>query len=71
MRSADSVQPTKSMVQIKGNSNFELGTPICFVYVENYFLTIIKHIADLSSKLEFPFVNLSLKLFNWQSSSHL
>ena len=50
----------------KGNSNFELR-----VNGENYFLAIIKHIAVLSSKLEFPFVNLSLKLFNWQSSSHL
>ena len=24
----------------KGNSNFELGTAICYVNVENYFLTI-------------------------------
>ena len=40
---------------LKGNSNFELGTAICYVNVENYFLTIIKHIAVLSSKLEFPF----------------
>ena len=39
----------------KGNSNFELGTAICYVNVENYFLTIIKHIAVPSSKLEFPF----------------
>ena len=31
--------------EIKGNSNFELGTAICYVNVENYFLTIIKHIA--------------------------
>ena len=38
-----------------GNSNFELGTAICYVNVENYFLTIIKHIAVPSSKLEFPF----------------
>ena len=40
----------------KGNSNFELGTAICYVIVENYFLTIIKHIAVPSSKLEFPFL---------------
>ena len=40
---------------IKGNSNFELGTTICYVNVDNYFLTIIKHIAVPSSKLEFPF----------------
>ena len=40
---------------LKGNSNFELGTAICYVIVENYFLTIIKHIAVPSSKLEFPF----------------
>ena len=39
----------------KGNSNVELGTAICYVNVENYFLTIIKHIAVPSSKLEFPF----------------
>ena len=42
----------------KGNSNFELGTAICYVNVENYFLTIIKHIAVPSSKLEFPFITL-------------
>ena len=39
----------------KGNSNFELGTAICYVNEENYFLTIIKHIAVPSSKLEFSF----------------
>ena len=39
----------------KGNSNLELGTAICYINVENYFLTIIKHIAVPSSKLEFPF----------------
>ena len=32
-------------IQAKGNSNFELGTAICYVNVENYFLTIIEHIA--------------------------
>ena len=37
---------------IKGNSNFELGTAICYVNVENYFLTIINHIAVPSTKLE-------------------
>ena len=42
----------------KGNSNFELRTAICYVNVENYFLTIIKHIAVPSSKLEFPFLNI-------------
>ena len=42
-----------------GNSNFELGTAICYVNVENYFLTIIKHIAVLSSKLEFPLFQVS------------
>ena len=39
----------------KGKSNFELGTAICYVNVENYFLTIIKHIAVPSSKLELPY----------------
>ena len=39
---------------VKGNSNFELGTAICYVNVENYFLTIVKPIAVPSSKLEFP-----------------
>ena len=43
---------------VKGNSNFELGTAICYVKVENYFLTIIKHIAVPSSKLEFPIIQL-------------
>ena len=43
-------------IYIKGNSNFELGTAICYVNVENCFLIIIKHIAVLSSKLEFPFM---------------
>ena len=38
----------------KGNSNFVLGTAICYVNVENYFLTFIKHIAVPSTKLEFP-----------------
>ena len=47
----------------KGNSNFELGTAICYVNVENYFLTIIKHIAVPSSKLEFPLeINFILNL---------
>ena len=40
----------------KGNSNLELGTAICYVNVENYFLTFIKPIAVPSSKLEFPFI---------------
>ena len=39
----------QTVLQVK-NSNFELGTAICYVNVENYFLTIIKHIAVLSSK---------------------
>ena len=58
--------------QRKGNSNFELGTAICYSNVENYFLTIIKHIAVPSSKLEFPFCfikparNLKLQLFEIQ-----
>ena len=39
--------------QRKGNSNFELGM---YLNAENYFLTIIKHIAVPSSKLEFPFI---------------
>ena len=42
----------------KGNSNVELGTAICYVSVENYFLTIIKHITVPNSKLEFPFFNI-------------
>ena len=41
-------------LDLKGNSNFELGTAICYVNVENYFLTIFKQIAVPSSKLEFP-----------------
>ena len=45
----------ENIFKSKGNSNFELGTAICYVNVENYFLTIIKHIAVPSSKLEFPF----------------
>ena len=40
----------------KGNSNLELGTAICYINVENYFLTIIKHITVPSSKLELPFL---------------
>ena len=40
----------------KGNSNIELGTALCYVNVENYFLTIIKHVAVPSSKLEIPFI---------------
>ena len=36
----------------KGNSNFELGTAICYVSVENYFINIIKNIAVPSTKLE-------------------
>ena len=44
-------------LKTKGNSNFELGTAICYVNVENYFLTIIKHIAVPSSKLEFPLLS--------------
>ena len=43
-------------LDLKGNSNFELGTAICYVNVENYFLTIIKHLAVPSSKLEFPLI---------------
>ena len=46
----------------KGNSNFELGTAICYVNVENYFLTIIKHIAVPSTKLELLFVLKNLDL---------
>ena len=45
----------------KGNSNFELGAAICYVNEENYFLTIIKHIAVPSSKLELPFGQLKVK----------
>ena len=44
-----------------GNSNFELGTAICYIDVENYFLTIIKHIAVPSSKLEFPLLHRTCK----------
>ena len=41
----------------KGNSNFELGTAICFIIVRKYTFTLhsILHIAVLSPKLEFPF----------------
>ena len=34
---------------VKGNSNFELGTAICYVNVENNSLTSTKHIAVPSS----------------------
>ena len=36
-------------IYIKGNSNFELRTAICYANVENYFLTIIKHIIAVPS----------------------
>ena len=56
----------------KGNSNFELGTAICYVNVENYFLTIIKHNAVPSSKLEFPFVFSynCLKVYDFHSNTN-
>ena len=49
-------------IRVKANSNFELGAAICYVNVESCFLTIIKHIAVPSSKLEFP---LSKLLHEW------
>ena len=39
----------------KGNSNFELGTAICYVNVENYFLTIIS-CSEL--KVRIPIIHL-------------
>ena len=59
LKSTYSAQPYYDDIWLrsyKGNSNFELGTAICYENVENYFLTIIKHIAVPSSKLEFPFI---------------
>ena len=57
LKSTGSAQPKSLGIYLekKGNSNFELGTAICYVNVENYFLTIIKNIAVPSLKLEFPF----------------
>ena len=48
----------------KGNFNFALGTATCYVNVENYFLTIIKHIAVPSSELEFPLIHNTLFSMN-------
>ena len=51
----------QNSILVKGKSNFGLGTAICNVNLENYFLTIIKHIAVLSPKLEFPFLKAQKK----------
>ena len=47
-----------ALIKANTNTNFELGTAIWYVNVEIYFLTIIKHIAAPSSKLEFPIIQL-------------